>query len=505
MRPKPKPKRRVWVLLLGLVTILAWQHGFTSNDAQITDEYRVTASSGRQYESSFFFMLYHLGVYPLLSAKQPKADTDEAARALLREDAATLFQESGLTFRSGDLGRVYLFYPDVWVHHDSRNPHLWAADIWLFTFALSAVFFASWWVRRPLLGAMIVAFFGSDPFQLYSAYREDNYFSLPITAMLLVLALNLPAFAPENKRSRALLLIPVLTGVVLALFRTVRGEPSILLLPACLIWLTATKLPRDTRGIMLMLGLFSFTVGNVALDAALKHKFMAARELVRDEGGSPFTGPIVLHHEIWHPIWCGLGDYDMKYGANWSDTTAYYRVRDQVEHDTGHTIGANPNHWRQEELWSDDARYPKTFFEAVPNYHEVIRKMVVDHVRKDPGWYADILEKRLRRINNETTPLSLRVGSWVYARQSTHFGVMALCVFGTALLMRRWFYLKLALFALPLSATSLLVYSGGHTTSYSVYHLMAAVIFSMIVYEKARGAWRDAGPFLSDFGKRKTR
>jgi hypothetical protein len=475
-----KRRRRWWVLALGLALIVGWQWSFTSPNANINDDYRVTASMGRQYEADFFFMLYHLGVYPLESTVKARADTDEVARELLSGDPDTLLQESGLTFRSGDLGRVYLFYPDVWVHRDARAPHLHAANKLGFIVALCALFTSFWWCRRPVLGALLVALFGSNPFQLYVTYVEDNYFSLPMTAMLLVLAINLPLFGPEWRRSRALLVVPIATALALALFRTVRGEPTILIIPACIVWLTVPRLRWSGRALLVVLGLGMFFTTNATLDAALRHKVIAAREVVREHGGRPYAGPIVLHHEFWHPVWCGLGDFDMKYGFSWGDQTAYYRVRDEVERRTGRASALTPRHWRQAETWDNDPRYPKTFFEAAPDYHEIVRDMVLRRIRQDPAWYVDILKKRIVRIGEETTPLSLRVGSHGLSWTSTAFGGASLLVFGFCLFTRRAFYVKLGAFTLPLSFTSLVVYSGGHTTSYSCFHLVAAAAAAML-------------------------
>src|SRR5262249_20173074 len=150
----------------------------------------------------------------------------------------------------------------------------------------------------------LVLLFGSNPFQLYVTYVEDNYFSLPMTAMLFVLAINLPLFGSEWRRSHALYDVPIVTAIVLAPLRTLRGEPAILIIPACIVWLTVPRVRWSGRGVLVALGLATFIMSNAALDAALRHKVLAAREVVREHGGRPYTGPIVLHHEFWHPVWC---------------------------------------------------------------------------------------------------------------------------------------------------------------------------------------------------------
>ena len=81
--------------MLGLFSIVFWQYGigwdnlWTRADRSFAGmsgrkavpKYQVTASRGAQSESSFFFLYYHLGLYPLSSDIKPRRDTLEGRGA----------------------------------------------------------------------------------------------------------------------------------------------------------------------------------------------------------------------------------------------------------------------------------------------------------------------------------------------------------------------------------------------------------------------------------------
>src|SRR5258708_26391041 len=115
-------KRSTWVLLFGVFAIVAWQtslgweHLSEPADKSFAGysgkrpvpKYQVTASRGAQSESAFFFLYYHLGLYPLASDLKVTADTGEEAERLLHSNPRSLKQEERLTFRSREHGRIPL-------------------------------------------------------------------------------------------------------------------------------------------------------------------------------------------------------------------------------------------------------------------------------------------------------------------------------------------------------------------------------------------------------------
>src|SRR5882672_11964947 len=89
--------RSVVFLLLGIFAIVWWQWGIggESLDRRAdrsfagmsirkggVPKYQVTAARGAQAEQAFFFLYYHLGLYPLASDIKPQKDTLQEAERL---------------------------------------------------------------------------------------------------------------------------------------------------------------------------------------------------------------------------------------------------------------------------------------------------------------------------------------------------------------------------------------------------------------------------------------
>jgi len=97
--------------------------------------------------------------------------------------------------------------------------------------------------------------------------------------------------------------------------------------------------------------------------AALLAVFVAPYAVVRQ----------ARHHEVWLGLWEGLGDFDRTRGHAWDDDVAREVLR---------RAGA-----------AAPERYP--VWENAPENEALFRRLVVDDVRSEPGWYAGILGRRL--------------------------------------------------------------------------------------------------------------
>ncbi len=463
-------------LLLGLLLIVGWQLHLSDPSSRREDHGQITAGTGMHQEARFYFFWHHLGIYPLVSTSRPRADTAAEAERLLREQPRSLRMDLGLTFRSGDRGRVFLFAPDALLGaRMPRAPSVKPAHAGAWMLALCGVFYGFWRLRRPLLGGLLVGLLGSNPFQLHAVYFEENVFCWPITAMLLVLGLNaglLSGRAPS--RRWVALVLAFATGVLLALIRTVRSEPAVLLASAALVYVTLS-VPWWKRAVLVLTLLVAFALTGLACARYFIASAARTNALLTRVGGVPYTGPVEPYHEVWHPIWCGLGDFDADHGYAWDDRAAYRYARPVLEARAGRPLGLDTENGPQPRFY-DDAGHYERYFSETPGYHEVIREKVVRDVRADPGWYATILLKRVGRILTETTPVQLTIGAHRARVRAGWVGPVALAILVVQLARRRWMPAKLLLFSLPLSLNPLLVYSSGGLTNYSCFHLVAAAL-----------------------------
>ena len=53
------------------------------------------------------------------------------------------------------------------------------------------------------------------------------------------------------------------------------------------------------------------------------NNFNETYSLVKKNNGHVYDGGRISGHMLWHPIFCGLGDFDKKYGYKWNDRLAY--------------------------------------------------------------------------------------------------------------------------------------------------------------------------------------
>lgn len=464
-------------LMIAVLFITVWQLSVGLSSRRNDDSWRVHASAGVHHERDFTFYLRHLGLYPLVSHARIREDTRAEAERLLREHPESLRLDIGLTFRSGDRGRVYLYLFDSWLRGDSLHPVLLQSSAAGFILALQAFFFALWWLRRPLLGGMLVALIGSNPFQIFAVYSQDNVFGWAITSMLFAGALSLPLLHPFAPRSKVPWALALTTGLFFATARTVRSETASMLVAIAVIYLVAPALSWRKRVAMLALMFASFSLAGSYYSRLFTRQVETVNLLVAQHGGTPYLGPVEPYHEFWHPVWCGLGDFDTRYGHQWNDTAAYTAAFGAMRLRSDLPRGLTSTDWLQRISYDGDGVYPLYFFEA-PGYHAAIRDVTLAHIREAPGWYFTILAKRTQRILTDTTPATLAWANKRIALDSAWLGALWVAAFAWAIARRRRLDAMLLLLSTPLSLVPLVIYSGGGTTHYGCAHLFAVGVLS---------------------------
>jgi hypothetical protein len=475
------PPRRLGVLAAGLLAIVVWQGVLFRFPNQPV--YPLDASGGvLVFQPEFVYFLYYLNLFPLATeAPVPRAFSVRGAQQVIAEHGRALVMDRFWTVRYGELLKTYLYLPHSYLKGKPGYKMKYANGP-AFTLALLLLFSALWWVGETRLGLILVLLMGSNPFQVFEVYAHSNIFGWAITTTLLVLALHVPLLSGRPTSPLYCWALPIVTGLLLASIRQIRTEPVLVIGAAGLAYLFASSLRWRARlALTFLLGL-SFLWGSQEWIRYFDAKFAQVRHLVELAGGHPYDGPRQSHHFFWHAIWCGLGDFDRRYGYAWDDlAAAAYALPIMKERygfvPQGYT--AEPDDPRVKPLtlgvsWDPDGKYPRTPFE-VPEYVDVVRDKVLHDIVHDPAWYLTILAKRLFRILATTTAPSLTFGDGWLLRlpDSALYGVGALLVTGLLAWARKWMRLRMIAFTLPLAAPALLVYSGLGVAYYNVYHLVA--------------------------------
>jgi len=514
----PRGKRRKLVLFTGILAIVAWQYGFTRHDAKIDTTYRITAASGMHNDVYFVYFFWYTGLFPVSStlayqpcgyrcsptqesmAPLPGSLSHEAAEAIIKNQPSTLVMDSSWTWYAGDRGKIFLYMLDTWLKGAPWKPSVKPFHRLMFIVSLSSLWFAFWRTRRPGLGALTVLFLGSNPLQIYEVNGNDNVFGWSITTAILLLAIHLPLLTNKRVDRRLAFLWPIGTAILMSTIRTFRSEPMPMLAGALLAYLfvrfAGEMSKREMwlrRGALIVTFFAFFFVGHQFWTRYFLSKHEEASALLTKVGGHPYPGNIRMYHHFWHPVWCGLGDFDKKKGYQWEDTMALAYARPILEQKFHQYVpsaaffGAPKTF---EEYWDGPEGLYKKLPYDIENYNEIIRDKVLSDIKSDPKWYADILYKRADRILTQATPirLSTRTGFWNVPLLSSKLFLPLLLL---ALLARAKMAWKLLLFTLPTVTTAMIVYCDRGIPWYGIFHLVMAGIVVMLAYEAARLAVRE--------------
>ena len=465
---RPRGRRRLIVLLAGLVAIALWQTSF--RNAKLDPTWRLTASSGLHEEHRFVYFLRHLGLFPVANEIPPEPDTEEGAERWLQTRGDTLVMELGHTIRYGELGKTFLYLPyAIWKDRTARlrvEPTHYLA----FTIALLALFTAFWWARRTLLGGITVVLFGSNPFQLFEVYGNEEVFSWNITTAILILALHVPLLLSHPKRAYAIAL-PIATALLLATIRQVRTEPILIGGSALLAYLAVGTIRQ--RAISAATFVATLMLASALCSRWFDAEWEEAQQVVASAGGHPFPGERERHHLIWHPIWCGLGDFGEDRGYRWDDRAAAAYALPILQSRYGVEIPPlDPKSYVFDDYVDRAKKYYRVPY-LLPHYSDVIRDKVLADVAAHPLWYASIILRRIGRVLIDSTPIAIAIRG--FAIRIPFPGLIALPIAILACLcVRRHGLALLFIFPLPLSATALLIYSGRGVAWYGCFHLLPA-------------------------------
>lgn len=474
-------QRPLFLLLLGCFLIFTWQLSFRLQASDLDSTYRLRASSGLKYQDyePFAYFYYYLGLFPVATTLESPPYSKEGAQSVLDNHPDTLRMETTNVIRTGDFGRIWLFMPDAILKDRPEQLRIWWFQAGVFVVALSSLLIASWVSHQLVLGILLVVLIGSHPFQVYEVYGNQNLFGWPISITTFVLALHFPLLFHKHVPRGWLWILPIFSGLLLATVRQIRTEPMLIIASVFAVYIVALHLTWKTRALLCLALLGSFYVGSKGYEYRFSKQFLHAREVVLEHGGDVLPKIAHQYHLLWHPIWCGLGDFDTTYGYAWDDRDAYEYATPIMKERGVLDFTMKPDSYVESTATHDDnGKYYKLIWE-LPEYEEVMKEKVVHDIMHDPLWYLNILRKRVHRILTEVAPVRIAIGDMFLS-----FPVNGYLLFPTILLLavrRHWGLLKIVIFPLPLALTAFLIFSGRGTTYYSIYpHVMVAVYGALL-------------------------
>lgn len=485
--PPARAKGRRWLVPVAVsAVIFVWQFNFNSVSPESRLPYAMTASMGMCSDAPlFFYFFHHYGLFPVGALDVPRLGrSKQAAAEFVAQHGDRLEMDFGWptnTPRFGDYGKLFLFYPDLLLRGDPTQPSVLPFNQFLFIIALLAVFWAFWLEGYGLLGGLIVVLVGSNPFQIYETYGRANIFSIPISVALIALAVHLRLLTRRKGIDGLAWVIAIVSAAVLATFREVRAEASVVAVSAIATYLVA-RAPLVQRLLVVAAFVAVSMLTGYAWTKYWDRQFAQAEQFVARAGGNVFRPQGDQHHAVWHAMFCGLGDFGADRGFSWDDRDAFQWATMRS--------ATNPNpipfHYAGGYYFTEtfDGRHHVAPTDS-PEYNQLVRARVLSEIRRDPLWYGGILFNRWLAIQRDATPAALSLGSMTLAVPGT--GWLTLPVLLFALWRRKFFHATVILFVLSLSAVALLVYSGKGMTYYGIAHLVAlAVAVDLVVRSMSR-------------------
>lgn len=392
----------------------------------------------------------------------------QGAMTEIEENGENLIMEFKHWSRLGENARIFMFLPYAVLKKSPENPSIILANTLLFILALMALFWGFWEIDKAYLGLLLIVLINTSSFYIYEVYGRENVFALMSIVFFIVLGLNLKLLTNHKKNIYVSLVLLIVSSFLIGLISEIRNEAAIVLCSLILLIVLARELNIKMKGLYLIVVIAVFMLTKQSIQLYFEKNFESTAELVQKHGGHVYTGDRIKGHKLWHPIFCGLGDFDTKYGYKWNDKVAYqYAVpilREQYKIDVNYS-----GKYYLDDYYDNDSLYYKKFDE-IPEYEHIVKEKVLGDIKNDFWWYTKIILKRISRTMTQTNPFQ-------------YIGWILIPMIILLFYRKNYFYLFLLMISLPLSATSILIYSGDGSTNNSVFGFFIVIIFISIIYE----------------------
>lgn len=454
---------------------------------------------GHHLEAFRRFLLFkvHTGEFPVASLDTSPPEEPQAFAVWLEQNGHSLVMEIYEAYRMGDVGKIYLLQFDHWLRGNISDASYKPANFVFFLVALLAFFVGLWLQGQRVFAAIVTFLVGSSYFQIFSAYREDNIFSWPISTLLLAVGLNAPfLFGRRHQNSwKAWLFCAVLTGILFATVRQIRPSPEVLTGSFALIFLLGAG--AKPMRFFLPAALILSYLGTATVWAwHFDRSFSSAKNFVGARGGHVYSGSANRHHFFWHPFFCGLGDYGTEKGYRWDDFNAFAYALPKLRERTGNpdlwsdfSPGDSLDRYFMKEAY-DEAGVYRRKLEDVPGYEDVLREKIISDVKSDPMWAMSVIGQRGLSLFTTTNDVQVWTPWRHYNFRSDLWGWLPVLFLWPLWKRKEWGVLAIMVAAFSLTAPAFLINSKLNMQHYSVAHIVAFAWFlgqlSLLVWGRVR-------------------
>jgi hypothetical protein len=461
-----------WICLLAAAFISFQLLAFRSADYSLErSKYLLRATTGlKEGVHLYAYGIHYWGLFPVYSTKIANAGTpkkyDEAyAKDILLNHGDSLKMEYKHEVRYGELFKYYLPYLSWLIYGPSGTSDISLVNTVFYLIAAFSLLYNCARFGRPILGLFVTLCVTSSQFQ--AIQLSHDAFSYVITCAVFVLAWMIPFALDRPLRWYDAMARLLLVSLFIVFCGNIRTTAMSMVLTPCFLLALYRAVPWRRRLVLLTAFALMFYSAHRLTERHFDRKFEKTAEFVEAVGGVPYLGERTSLHPFWHPVWCGLADFDTTYGHEWQDYKAYQAARPELK-----KLG-----WTQPQRAPTQGDYYQLC--TSPEYGVAIRRVVLKEIKKDSKWYIGILQNRVNRAFSEWEPPALNlvfhkyglpVSCWPYV-----LFVAFLCLVGV------FSEVKLILASLPTIAVALMVttYTNGHLYLIA-HHVCAGVMLASI-------------------------
>lgn len=462
-----KSKKGLGIIVLLILFYNTGLYNWSNQNRFLSEEVRRDAagfSPDKAYKFSYFY--FYTGDFPLATLNNDLEYSKEGAGKEISKRGEDLIMEYMHWSRLGENARIFAYLPNAYLSGSPKNPTIKLFNTIAFVFGLVLLFFGFWKIKKSMLGLIILILVNTTSFYLYEVYSHENIFGLMASVFFMILGLNVFILFNGSSNYLKISFTAIFSAALLGFFTEFRNEISVVLVSLLLIYVLSNSLKVITKIILVVTILFFFNSTKSYIRNYFNNKFEKTIQLVRLNGGHTYTGPKISGHNFWHPVFCGLGDFDEKYGYEWNDLKAYKYAIPILNKEYGMNIHYSGRYHTDD--YYDEAKLYYKKPDEIANYEEVVKKKVFSDIKDDPLWFLKILFKRIFKTLTVTIPYS-------------NIGLLIFPLLYYLYMRKKWNFIKLIIVSLPLSATSIIIYSGRGSTYNSVFvYFVLAIILSQL-------------------------
>jgi len=344
----------------------------------------------------FAYFNYYTGYFPLSTLNDDLEFSKAAAYKEIEENGEDLIMEYQHWSRLGENARIWAFLPNAIATGSPENPSIKLFNSLVFVISLLILYYGFWRSKLPIYGIILIGLINLTPYFLYEVYMNQNIFYLLGCSFFIILGLNV-SFLIRKESFTRFILTAILSGAILGFFSEFRNEVSIVYASLFLIYLLSTYTRIFFKILVIFISYFAFSGTRILIKNHFENKFLETTELVASHNGHVYNGKRIEGHKFWHPVFCGLGDFDTKHGFEWNDKVAYAYATPILQEKYGMDITYSDKYHLDNFYDADSLYYIK--FDEIEEYEAVMKDKVITQIKEDTSWYLTIIFKRIIKYN----------------------------------------------------------------------------------------------------------